>query len=122
MRSPSAGAVFFNPAAQSVVPAIVAERDLVAANRGPWTAAAVSQIALAPWPVSWSPRSGCSWASGQCGPAIWPPRPFCIDWPARRRPGTGSGSVVLVRDVREGIRLLAGHRLLRELVASCHEP
>jgi len=33
----SAGAVFFNPAAQSVLPAIVRERDLVAANSGLWT-------------------------------------------------------------------------------------
>jgi hypothetical protein len=30
----SAGAVFFNPAAQSVLPAIVRERELVAANSG----------------------------------------------------------------------------------------
>lgn len=43
----SAGAVFFNPAAQSVVPAIVGERALVAANSGLWTAAVLSQIVLA---------------------------------------------------------------------------
>jgi MFS family permease len=44
----SAGAVFFNPAAQSVLPSLVGERDLVAANSGLWTAAVISQIVLAP--------------------------------------------------------------------------
>lgn len=44
----SAGAVFFNPAAQSVLPTIVRERDLVAANSGLWSAAVVSQVVLAP--------------------------------------------------------------------------
>jgi MFS family permease len=44
----AAGAVFFNPAAQSVVPNIVEEDELVAANSGLWSAAVVSQIALAP--------------------------------------------------------------------------
>jgi hypothetical protein len=44
----SVGAVFFNPASQSVVPAILAEDELIAGNSGLWTAAVVSQIVLAP--------------------------------------------------------------------------
>jgi MFS family permease len=44
----SVGAVFFNPAAGSVLPAIVARDGLVAANSGIWTAAVLSQVALAP--------------------------------------------------------------------------
>lgn len=45
----STGRVFFDPAAQSVVPALVAdESDLVGANSAVWSAAVVSQIALAP--------------------------------------------------------------------------
>lgn len=44
----SAGAVFFNPAAGSVLPALVRRETLVAANSGIWTAAVLSQIALAP--------------------------------------------------------------------------
>lgn len=44
----SAGTVFFNPAAASVLPSIVTEDELVAANSGLWSAAVVSQIALAP--------------------------------------------------------------------------
>lgn len=44
----SAGAVFFNPASQSVLPAIVDEDELIAGNSGLWSAAVISQIALAP--------------------------------------------------------------------------
>lgn len=44
----SAGAVFFNPASQSVLPLVVDEEELIAGNSGLWTAAVVSQIALAP--------------------------------------------------------------------------
>jgi MFS family permease len=44
----AAGAVFFNPAASSVLPSIVDEEELVAANSGLWSAAVISQIALAP--------------------------------------------------------------------------
>lgn len=44
----SAFAVFFNPAAASVVPTLVAETDLVGANSAVWSAAVLSQIVLAP--------------------------------------------------------------------------
>lgn len=44
----SAGTVFFNPAAQSVVPSLVDDDELVAANSGLWSAAVTSQILLAP--------------------------------------------------------------------------
>jgi MFS family permease len=44
----AAGGVFFNPAASSVLPGIVDEEELVAANSGLWSAAVISQIALAP--------------------------------------------------------------------------
>ncbi|WP_199562171.1 MFS transporter [Micromonospora deserti] len=44
----SAAAVFFNPAAGAVLPNLVARDRLVAANSGIWTAAVLSQIALAP--------------------------------------------------------------------------
>jgi predicted anti-sigma-YlaC factor YlaD len=47
----AAAGVFFNPAANSVLPSIVGEDELVAANSGLWLAAVVSQIALAPWPA-----------------------------------------------------------------------
>ena len=44
----SVGAVFFNPAASSILPALVPKDALVAANSGIWTAAVLSQIVLAP--------------------------------------------------------------------------
>jgi MFS family permease len=44
----AAGSVFFNPAAASVLPSVVADEELVAANSGLWSAAVISQIALAP--------------------------------------------------------------------------
>lgn len=40
--------VFFNPAASSVVPALVGETDVVGANSAIWSAAVLSQIVLAP--------------------------------------------------------------------------
>src|SRR5215207_743177 len=44
----SAAAVFFNPAASSVLPGLVDDEQLVRANSAIWTAAVVSQIVLAP--------------------------------------------------------------------------
>jgi predicted MFS family arabinose efflux permease len=44
----AAGGVFFNPAASSVLPGIVDKEELIAANSGLWSAAVISQIALAP--------------------------------------------------------------------------
>lgn len=44
----SAGAVVFNPAAGSLLPDVVGDDDVVAANSAMWTAAVTGQIALAP--------------------------------------------------------------------------
>jgi len=44
----SAFSVFFNPAMASVLPALVADDDLVGANSAIWSSAVISQIALAP--------------------------------------------------------------------------
>ncbi|MGA5191445.1 MFS transporter [Streptomyces griseoincarnatus] len=44
----SAASVFFNPATGALLPRLVGEKDLVTANSGIWTAAVLSQIALAP--------------------------------------------------------------------------
>jgi MFS family permease len=44
----SAGQVFFSPAAQSVLPSLVRDDELIAANSGIWTAAVTAQIAVAP--------------------------------------------------------------------------
>jgi len=44
----SAFSVFFNPAAASVLPALVPDDEVVGANSAIWSAAVISQIALAP--------------------------------------------------------------------------
>lgn len=44
----SAGQVFFSPAAQSLLPSLVGDDELVAANSGIWTAAVTAQILVAP--------------------------------------------------------------------------
>ena len=44
----SAGQVFFSPAAQSLLPSVVRDDELVAANSGIWTAAVLAQIVVAP--------------------------------------------------------------------------
>jgi len=44
----SAGQVFFSPAAQSLLPSVVTDDELVAANSGIWTAAVTAQILIAP--------------------------------------------------------------------------
>ena len=44
----SAGQVFFSPAAQSLLPSLVGDDDIVTANSGIWTAAVAAQIAVAP--------------------------------------------------------------------------
>lgn len=44
----SVGAVVFNPAANSLLPEVVAEEDVVTANSAMWMTAVIGQIALAP--------------------------------------------------------------------------
>lgn len=44
----SAGQVFFSPAAQSLLPTVVEDDELMAANTGIWTAAVTAQILIAP--------------------------------------------------------------------------
>lgn len=111
----SAGGMFFNPASTSVLPAIVGEQELVAANSGLWSAAVVSQIALAP-------LGGLLVAAWGVAPAFWLNAvSFAISaatLAGLRPPGaqplaTGSW----VRRIRDGARLLTDNRLLRLLAA-----
>lgn len=109
----SVGAVFFNPAASSALPALVRDDELVAANSGIWTAAVLSQIALAPLAgflvvqVGYGPAFAVNAASYALSALVL--RGLRISHPepvGRRR---------LLADAREGVRLLSGHRLLRAL-------
>lgn len=58
----SAGSVFFNPAASSLLPTLVEDDELVAANSGIWSAAVLAQILLAPAAGFLATTAGFGWA------------------------------------------------------------
>ena len=58
----SAGQVFFSPAAQSLLPSVVRDDELVTANSGIWTAAVTAQIAVAPVAALLAVQVGFGWA------------------------------------------------------------
>ncbi|GAA3164601.1 hypothetical protein GCM10010531_16140 [Blastococcus jejuensis] len=58
----SAGAVFFNPAAGSLLPTLVRDEELVAANSGIWSAAVLIQVVLAPAAGVLATTAGFAWA------------------------------------------------------------
>lgn len=60
----SAGSVFFNPAAGSLLPTLVDDDELVAANSGIWSAAVLTQIILAPVAGLVATSVGFGWAFG----------------------------------------------------------
>lgn len=110
----SIGAVFFNLAASSVLPALVPKEELVAANSGIWTAAVLSQVALAPLAgllvttVGYGPAFAINAASHALSALVLrslraPGRP---DQLGRRR---------LLTEARDGVRVIVRHRLLRAL-------
>lgn len=72
----AAGGVVFNPAAAAALPSIVDEDELVAANSGLWSAAVISQIALAPLAGASVAAWGWRLRSGSTRPASgsrrWP--------------------------------------------------
>ena len=60
----SAGAAFFNPAAGSLLPVLVRDDELAAANSGIWSAAVLSQVLLAPLAGLVVETAGYGWAFG----------------------------------------------------------
>ena len=113
----STATVFFNPAAGSVLPALVRKDALVAANSGIWTAAVLSQVVLAPLAgltvVAFGFSAGfavnaasylvsAAFLRGLTVPA--PPAPL-----GRRR---------LLHDAADGARYVVRDRLLRALGAA----
>jgi predicted MFS family arabinose efflux permease len=109
----SVGSVFFNPAASSLLPSVVAKEDVVEANAALWSAAVLSQIALAP-------LAGAVVAFAGAGPAFLVnaasfvvsaallrglPAGLQPDRPQRRR----------MADVAEGLRIIRRSRLLATL-------
>ncbi|MDP9428423.1 MAG: MFS transporter [Actinomycetota bacterium] len=113
----SAGAVFFNPAASSVLPALVRERELVAANSGLWTAAVLSQIVLAPLAGVVVAALGYTWA-------FWiNAASYLVSALVLGRLRVPTGSTPVSRrpwyaQAREGIEAITGHRVLRALAGA----
>lgn len=112
----SVGAVFFNPAAASVLPALVRDDELVAANSGIWTAAVLAQVAVAPLAgflvvtVDYGAAFALNAASYAVSALVLRGLgiPTRVDAVGRRR---------LFAEAAEGVRVLVGHRLLRALAA-----
>lgn len=113
----SAGAVFFNPAAQSVLPAIVGPRDLVAANSGLWTAAVVSQIALAPVAGVIAVAYGFTWAFWINAASYLASAAVLSRLSLPSVPSPVTTRMSWYADVRVGVRTLTEDRLLRSLAA-----
>ncbi len=110
----SAGAVFFNPAANSVLPSLVSDRELVAANSAVWTAAVLSQILLAPLSGGLVALVGPGWAFGVNAAS------FLVSALALRglrppEPPREVGRRRLLTEARAGVALVGSDRLLRAL-------
>lgn len=109
----SVGTVFFNPASASLLPSVVEQDDIVAANSALWSAAVISQIALAP-------LAGALVAFAGAGPAfLVNAASFVISaillsgLPTSLRPVQAPGRHL--GDVAEGLRLIRRSRFLGTL-------
>ncbi len=106
--------VFFNPAASSLLPALVDdERDIVAANSAIWSAAVLSQIVLAPVAGLLVAVAGPAPAFALNALSFLVSAAFLIglDVPAAVRPAAARH----LHDVAEGLRAVRDSRLLSTL-------
>ncbi len=111
----SVGTVFFNPAAASTLPSLVDRDQVVTANSAVWSAAVVSQIALAP-------LAGALVAIAGSGPAfVVNALSFLVSaslvarLPAIDRSAGVPSTRRHMTDVGEGLRIIRGSRLLSTL-------
>lgn len=110
----SAGSVFFNPAAGSLLPALVEDDELVAANSGIWSAAVLAQILLAPAAGLLAATAGFGWAFAVNAASFGLSAAFLFGLRSRRAPRPVAQAGPWVQG-RESLSLLAGDRLLRAL-------
>ena len=113
----SAGAVFFGPAAGSLLPAVVKNDELAAANSGIWSAAVLSQVVLAPLAGLLTAMAGYGWAfaANAASFAISAVLLNGLRTAEVSRPVTG---VTIRAQVREGVGLVRRDRLLRALAVA----
>jgi MFS family permease len=110
----SAGAVFFNPAANSVLPSVVRDEEIVAANSATWTAAVLSQVVLAPLSGGLVAIIGPGWAFG-INAASFVISALVLSGLRLTEPPRDLGRKHLLAEGKEGISLVSGDRLLRAL-------
>jgi len=110
----SAGSVFFNPAAGSLLPAVVDDEELVAANSGIWSAAVLSQIVLAPLAGLLAATAGYGWAFALNAGSFAVSGVLLRGLRVTQAPATANKGNVWTQG-REALRLLARDRLLRGL-------
>ena len=110
----AAGQAFFGPAAQSLLPSLVADEELVAANSGIWTAAVTAQVLVAPVAVLLATRVGfgVAFAVNAVSFAVSAAVLTGLREPGRTVPVTVSNPFAHARD---GLRALAALPLLRAL-------
>jgi len=113
----SAGTVFFNPAANSLLPTLVDDDELVAANSGIWSAAVLSQVALAPAAGLLAATAGYEWAFALNAAS------YAVSAAFLRGLRAGGQSVPIApegiwRQGREALNLLRQDRLLRALAVA----
>ena len=113
----SAGSVFFNPAAGSLLPALVAEDELVAANSGIWSAAVLSQVLVAPLAGLLAATAGYGWAFAANAASFAISAIVLRGLRASEAPRSVTTVSIWIQD-REALHLVAGDRLLRALAAA----
>lgn len=113
----SCGAVFFNPAAGSALPALVRDDELVAANSGIWTAAVLSQIGLAPLAGFAVVTFGFGWGFA-INALSYLASAACLRRLRLVEAGSSSPRRRVLSDAVEGARALLGDRLLRALAVA----
>jgi MFS family permease len=113
----SAGAVFFNPAAGSLLPALVNDDELVAANSAIWSAAVLSQVLIAPLAGLLTATAGYGWAfaANSATFAISALVLYGLRVSETPRPVT---MIPIWAQAREAARLVGHDRLLRALAVA----
>ncbi len=110
----SAGSVFFGPAAASLLPTLVGDEQLVAANSGIWSAAVLSQILLAPLAGLLAAAAGFGWAFAANAASFAISAGLLRGLRAGEQPPPVAAAGIWSQG-REALALLAGDRLLRAL-------
>jgi MFS family permease len=113
----SAGAVFFNPAAGSLLPALVKPGELVAANSGIWSAAVLVQVVVAPLAGLLTTAAGYGWAFAANAVSFAISAIVLRGLRSTEAPRPVVVSTIWAQD-REALALVVRDRLLRALAAA----